>query len=186
MKRKIGPSTILYPAPAVLVGSLVEGKPNFMTVAWAGIACGEPPCIAVAIRPTRHTFRGIKENATFSVNVPSIELAEKVDFCGLYSGSKEDKSALFKVFYGSVENAPLIEECPINFECRVVRELELGSHVLFVGRVEETHVSEECFTGDRVDPRKVAPLIFTLSDLQYYGLGDQVGKAFNIGKRKGA
>jgi flavin reductase (DIM6/NTAB) family NADH-FMN oxidoreductase RutF len=98
-KTKLGPQTLLYPMPAVLVGSLVDGKANFMTAAWCGIACMKPPAISVAIRSSRHTLKGIEEKRSFSINVPSTELVKKVDYCGIYSGAKKDKSMLFEVFY---------------------------------------------------------------------------------------
>jgi flavin reductase (DIM6/NTAB) family NADH-FMN oxidoreductase RutF len=108
MKKAIGPQTLLYPMPAVLVGTQVQGKPNFMTAAWCGIAASTPPAISVAIRPARFTFEGISENNTFSINIPSADMAEKVDHCGIYSGHKVDKSQIFEVAYGKLNTAPLI------------------------------------------------------------------------------
>lgn len=183
MKKKIGPATFLYPMPAVLIGALVDGRPNFMTAAWCGVACSVPPCISVAVQPVRHTFKGIKENMTFSVNVPSAGMAKEVDFCGIYSGAKEDKSKIFNLFYGSIETAPLIEECPINLECRVARDLELGSHILFIGEVVETHVSESCLTDGKINTESVDPLTFTFPTRRYHRLGEAVAKAFSIGKK---
>lgn len=184
MKKKIGPKTLLYPMPAVLIGTMVDGRANFMTAAWAGIACSIPPCISVAIQPVRHTCKGIKEHKTFSVNVPSTRMATEVDFCGIYSGAKEDKSNLFSLFYGSIETAPLIEECPINFECSVVRDLELGSHILFIGEIKETHVSEDCMIDEKINTESVDPLIFTAATRQYHSLGEVVAPAFSIGKKQ--
>ena len=133
MKKKLGPTTLLFPMPAVLVGTVVAGRVNFMTAAWGGIANEKPAAISVAIRRTRLTLDGIRENGVFSINVPSVEEVKEVDFCGIYSGREEDKSGLFKVFYGDLERAPLIRECPLNLECTVLRILELGSHALVIG-----------------------------------------------------
>ena len=69
-KTTIGPTTLIYPMPTLLVGADVDGKPNFLAIAWAGIANGEPPMVSVAVRPQRYTINGIKQNQTFSVNVP--------------------------------------------------------------------------------------------------------------------
>lgn len=102
-KTRLGPQTLLYPMPAVLVGAVVDGKTNFMTAAWCGIACFKPPAIAVAIRSSRHTLKGIRTNGAFSINVPSADLVEKVDFCGIFSGGKTDKSKLFRVFHGKTD-----------------------------------------------------------------------------------
>ena len=116
-KIKLGPQTLLYPMPAVLVGANVNEKPNLMTAAWCGIASHEPPAVAVAVRKNRYTLKGIKKNGTFSINVPSSDMAKETDYCGLYSGKNNDKSQIFKIFYGTLKTAPLIQECPVNLEC---------------------------------------------------------------------
>ena len=183
-KILMGPSTLIYPMPTVLVGADVDGVPNFMAVAWCGIANGEPPMISVAIRPQRYTYRGISQNQTFSVNVPSTDLMREVDYCGMMSGSEVNKAEVcrFNVLYGNLGNAPLIEQCPINMECKVEHVLELGSHSLFVGRVEETHVSENCLTDRKPDVNKIKPFIFTAAPgRQYRAFGDIMGKAFSVG-----
>jgi len=188
-KILMGPSTLIYPMPTVLVGADVEGKPNFMAVAWCGIANGEPPMISVAVRPQRYTHRGISQNQTFSVNVPSTDLMREVDYCGIMSGAEVNKAEVcqFNVLYGKLGNAPLIEQCPINLECKVEHVLELGSHSLFVGRVEETHISESCLTDGRPDVNKIRPFIFTPAPgRQYRSFGEVMGKAFSVGRELNA
>ncbi|MBU0989910.1 MAG: flavin reductase family protein, partial [Proteobacteria bacterium] len=127
-KIKLGPQTLLYPMPAVLVGANVDQKANFMTAAWCGIAASSPPAISVALQKVRHTLRGINEQGTFSINVPSTGLARKVDYCGIYSGKETDKSGVFEVDDGVLKSTPLVHDCSVNLECRVVHSLELGSH----------------------------------------------------------
>ncbi len=181
-KVKLGPETLLYPMPAVLVGAKVDEKPNFMTAAWCGIAASKPPAISVALQKIRHTLKGINEQGTFSINVPSSDLAQKVDYCGIYSGRKRDKSKLFKVFYGVLETAPLIGDCPVNIECKVIHSLDLGSHILVVGEISETYINKDCLTGEKPDPEKIDPLIYTTGVTQYQRLGEVIGKAFHLGK----
>ncbi|HJX03213.1 MAG TPA: flavin reductase family protein [Dehalococcoidia bacterium] len=184
-KIKLGPQTLLYPMPAVLVGANINNKPNFMTAAWAGIVNGEPPMISVAIRSVRHTLKGIKQNNTFSVNIPSINLVKETDYCGLYSGDKVDKvkTCAFTIFYGSQETAPMIQQCPVNLECSVINITKNGSHELVIGKIEETYISDDCLTGGKVDVSKVMPLIFASgSSFNYYELGRIIGPAFKAGK----
>ena len=84
---------------------------------------------------------------------------------------------------GSLDTAPLIEQCPVNLECKVVHILDLGSHSLVVGGVEESHVSESCLTDGQPDVAKVKPLIFTIAPArQYHNLGGIIAKAFFIGE----
>lgn len=182
-KVLLGPQRLICPTPVVMVGAVVNGKPNFMTVAYCGIVCADPPMISVGIRTQRYSLQGIRQSMTFSVNIPSVDQVKETDYCGIVSGTQADKIAVcqFKVFYGKL-NVPLIEQCPINLECKVVHLLELGSHILVIGRVEETHVSENCFTDGKLDVSKVNPLAFIPQSTQYYALGNFVAKGMNIGK----
>jgi len=181
-KIKSGPQTLLYPMPAILVGANVNERPNFMTAAWCGIAAYKPPAISVALRKERYTLKGIKENATFSVNVSSTDMVKKTDYCGIYSGKTKDKSQIFKTFYGELETAPLIQECPVNLECKAIHYLDLGSHTLVVGEIIETYITEECLTDGKADPDKIDPLIYISSTMKYHRLGEVVAAAFKIGK----
>jgi len=173
--------------PSFLVGTTVGGKPNFVTVAWGGIACGDPPMISLAIRQTRHSMKGINENRVFSVNVPSTDQVKETDYCGLHSGSRVDKAAAcgFKLFYGKLPQAPLIEQCPVNLECTVVEILELGSHFLVIGNIEEVFISDDCLTTGRPDVAKIKPLVYTTVSSNYQALGEVIGKAFHVGKELG-
>jgi flavin reductase (DIM6/NTAB) family NADH-FMN oxidoreductase RutF len=185
-KVALGPQTLVYPMPAMLVGADVGGRPNFMAVAWGGIACSDPPMISVAIRHARHTLKGIKQNRVFSVNIPSVEQVKETDYCGMVSGSRIDKveACRFKVFRGRLASAPLIEQCPVNLECSVVQILNLGSHSLVLGKIEETHVAEDCLTKGKPDVDKIKPLTYVTSPAaRYQGLGEVVGKAWSVGKR---
>ncbi len=186
MKKAIGPQTLLFPMPAVLVGALVNGKPNFMTAAWCGIAAASPPAISVALQQARYTLEGLSANSTFSINIPSADLVEKVDYCGIYSGRKIDKSQIFRVDYGKLKTAPLIEECPVNLACQVIHSLDLKSHTLFIGEITETYVNEDCLTDEKADPAKIDPLIYTSVARQYQRLGEIVGRAWEIGKKRQA
>ena len=181
-KTKVSPQPLIYPTPAVLVGSNIDGRPNFMTAAWCGVACSDPPMVSVAIRPARYTYQGVRENMTFSINIASTDLVRETDFCGIKRGSEVDKSKVcgFKVFYGKTGTAPLIDQCPVNLDCRVVHVLDLGSHALIVGRVEETYVSDECLTDGRPDAEKIKPFAFVGG--QYRALGSVVAKAFAAGQ----
>ena len=184
-KVAMGPQTLIYPMPATLVGANVNGKSNFMTVAWCGIANSEPPMISVALRHNRYTLKGIRDKLTFSVNIPSRDLVKETDYCGIISGSKVNKAEVchFKVFYGKLSDAPLIEQCPINLECKVVHILDLGSHSLVIGRIEETYVSENCLTEGKPDVNKIKPFAYIpTTTQQYQALGEVVAKAFSIGK----
>ncbi len=183
-KSRLGPEALLFPTPSVLVGAMVDDRANFMTAAWCGIASSKPPAISVAIRSERHTLKGILSHGEFSINVPSSNMAEQVDFCGIYSGKKMDKSKIFDLFFGDLEHAPLVVPCPLNLECRLRHTLDLGAHILIVGEVMQTHVDKSCMTDEKPDATKVDPLIYSPGTGNYQRLGKIVGKAFSIGKKK--
>jgi len=184
-KILLGPKVLLFPRPVLLVGANVDDKPNFMAVAAAGYANGDPPMISIAIQHHHYTYKGIRQNLAFSVNIPSADLVRETDYCGIVSGSRINKTKVcqFSVFYGKLNNAPLIEQCPINLECKVVHTLDLGSHSLLVGRVEETYVSESCLTDGEPDVDKVNALIYTPApDRTYRAFGRIIAKAYNVGQ----
>ncbi len=182
-KKKIGASTNLYPMPTTIVGANVNGKPNFLTIAFCGIIEHEPPMIVVASGKNHYTNKGIKENQTFSVNIPSIDMVEITDYIGINSGNKVDKSELFDVFYGELKTAPMIKEAPLNLECKVVKTVDVdGVHDVFIGKIVETYSNEEYLTNEQPDIKKVNPIIFSMHDNNYWKVGEKIGKAFSIGK----
>ena len=184
-KVALGPQTLLCPLPAVLIGANVDDKPNFTTIAWCSIANDVPPMISVAMRHLRYTLTGIRQNQAFSVNLPSTDLVREVDYCGITSGSKVDKTKVcqFNVFYGKSTNAPLIEQCPVNLECKVVKILDLDNHSLVIGRIEETYISEICLTDGKPDFDKIKPVIYLTAPAQHYrAFGEVIAKAFSIGR----
>jgi len=184
-KKTLGPKPLVYPMPAFLIGSPVNDKPNFMVAAWSGIVNSEPPMIGVSLQPHRHTLEGVREHGTFSVNVPSEDMAAQTDFCGIYSGSNTNKieACGFSVFHGDLKTAPMIGQCPANLECRLNQTLKLPSHILVIGEIVQVYVNEDCMDQSLPDPEKIKPLIYASGqEKRYYGLGRVVAPAFSVGK----
>ena len=184
-KHKMGARHYMYPQPAVIVGVNVDGKPNWLTIAWTGVMQHSPALIYISMRRERYSRSGIEVNGTFSVNIPSTSQVVETDYVGIKSGHTVDKSGVFTTFYGELETAPMIEECPVNMECKLIKTLDFeGTHIVFVGEVMETYVSEECLTDGVPDVEKIDPLIFS-TEGRYWGIGHMVAKAFNAGKGYG-
>jgi len=151
-KEKLSsPTTLLGPVPSALISCGRAGKDkNIITLAWVGVVNSSPPMVSISIRPSRYSHRVIKETGEFVINIPTADQLLLVDGCGTISGKKVDK---FKHFHltpvqGTLEQAPLIDECPINLECRVKQTLVLASHELFIGQIEQVYVSED-FLNER-------------------------------------
>ena len=186
-KIKLGKRNLLLPYLPVLVGTTVGGKPNYITIALVGWLCYD--AISVSVGHNQYSNAGIRENRTFSINQPSAKMVKELDYCGIYSGRKVDKSALFENFYGTLETAPMIKECPVNIECRVVQTMERPVHTVFIGEVAEVYFDEDCLTEGIPDVSKVDPIFFgpvkgrTELSGCYYKMGDYLAQAWTVGQK---
>jgi len=183
MKKELGKTNGLYPMPTTIVGTMVNGKANFITVAHVGIVGMQ--MVSVCLSKGHYSNVGIAENKAFSVNIPSVELAEKTDYCGLVSGKTTDKSEVFSVFTGRLKTAPMIQECPVAMECRLVKTVDFPTHEVFVGEIAGTYCDDTILTGGKIDVGKLRPLLFVMHDKQYWTLGEPFAKAWSVGKPGG-
>jgi flavin reductase (DIM6/NTAB) family NADH-FMN oxidoreductase RutF len=180
-KIKLG-SNVFIPMPVTLLGIKIDGKANFMALGWVSRLNASPPLIGAAINKYHYSSEGIRENETFSINIPSENLIKETDYCGLVSGRETDKSTLFNVFYGKTGNAPLIEECSLSLECKLVDIYEMPSNELIIGEIIETYLDKDYIKDDAPDIKKMNPLFLTMPDNNYWTLGENVAKAWDVGK----
>lgn len=177
-KQSWKPGNMLYPLPVVLVSvANAKGEQNVFTVAWAGTICSDPPMVSISVRPERYSYNFIKETGEFVINLTTRELAYATDYCGVRSGRDENK---FDTLHLSVSKAdkvmpPLIEQSPINLECKVTQIQELGTHHMFLAEVVAVHADEKYIdeTG-KFSLQKAEPLVY--SHGEYYDLGKKLGK----------
>lgn len=144
-RRLSSPVTLLGPVPSVLISCGRAGSDkNIITLAWVGVVNSSPPMVSISIRPSRYSHQIIKETGEFVINIPTADQVLLAEGCGTVSGKKVDKFKRFNLtaVQGTLEQAPLIKECPVNLECRVKQTLTLGSHEMFIGQVEQVYVSE--------------------------------------------
>ena len=182
-KINLGSTIPAYPMPVSLVGAHVDGKPNFLAVAWFTMVSYKPPRIAIALGKGHYTNPGIKENKTFSVCLPSEDMAEITDYCGIVTGKKTDKSKIFDLFYGELNTAPMIRDCPLNMECTLVEIVESSMNEIFIGEIVGTYTEERFLTDGKSDFKKTKPLILSQPDTCYWRLGEPLAKAWSIGKK---
>ncbi len=180
-KIEMGAKNFLYPMPTTIVGANVGGKPNYITIAHVGIL--HYITLSISMNKRHYTNPGIVENGTFSVNIPSSKMAKETDYCGMVSGREVNKGALFETFYGKLKTAPMIQNCPVNMECKLIQKLDLPTHDVFIGEIAAAYCDEECLTaGKGVDLRKVDPILFSISGARYWRVGEQFARAWEIGK----
>ena len=184
MKKNLGAVNCLYPMPITLVGAIVNGKPNYLTVAHVGIMNhAQPTYITVGLGKMHYTNAGIKENKTFSVNIPSEDMVMETDYCGIVTGKNTDKAALFEAFYGELKTAPMIAECPVNIECKLYDIIDFPTHDVFIGEIMATYCDENVFTDNAIDLLKVRPMLFDMGRRRYWKLGEPFAECWNIGKQ---
>lgn len=182
-KITIGTNVFIFPMPVTLVGATVNGRANFMTVGWVTRVNAKPPILAVGLNKMHYTPGGIRENRTFSVNFPSADMVEETDYCGLVSGRRTDKSSVFRVFYGALQSAPMISECTLSLECKLVDIYELPTNNLFIGEIVAAHTEEKYLTDGKLDVHKMNPLVLTMPDNSYWRIGGYAGRAWSAGKK---
>jgi flavin reductase (DIM6/NTAB) family NADH-FMN oxidoreductase RutF len=110
-------------------------------------------------------------------------MAEVTDYCGIVSGKKTDKSKVFNLFYGELKTAPMIKDCPLNVECKLMEIVESESNEIFIGEIVGTYTEEKFLSDGKLDFRKMKPLILSQPDTSYWRLGEPFAKAWNIGKK---
>lgn len=179
------PGNMLYPVPAVMVSCCRSGeRPNIITVAWAGTVCSEPPMLSISVRKERYSYDIIRESGEFAVNLVNRDLARAADYCGVKSGRDVDK-------FGEMELTPMqsqriaapgIAESPVCLECRVVKQLPLGSHDLFLAEILTVSVD-----GQYLDEKGKFHLnscgLTAYSHGEYFALGEKLG-SFGYSVRK--
>lgn len=178
MKKNLGMQYALQPNILTVVGTYDDaGTPNAMTVGWAGIANSGPKiCVSISVRKETHTYQGLIGRKAFTVNLPSEELFRETAYFGVASGNKENKFAATGLtpVRSDFVDAPYIEEFPVNLECKVIQIHEIGSHIQFIGEIENVKVDD---TFDDKTPliEQLRPIVYGAGDnFTYYGLGKKI------------
>ena len=186
VKQTWKPGNMIYPVPAVMVSTAdKKGNSNILTVAWTGTVCTNPPMAYISVRPERYSYHMIKESGEFVINLTTKKLIRATDYCGVRSGRDVDKwkeCRLTKSSAKSLKYAPVIEEAPVNIECKVKSIQELGSHHMFLAevtavQVDETYMDEK----GKFDLNRTGLIAY--SHGEYLDLGTKLG-TFGYSVRK--
>lgn len=178
--------TFEYPLPAVMVTCGDMQNSNIITVAWTGILNTNPAMVYISVRPTRYSYKLIKENNEFVINLTNKKLTYATDWCGLRTGAQYDK---FKEMNLHKEKAqfvrcPLIKESPVAIECKVKDIVPLGSHDMFVAEVLSIDADEKYIDENGAFDISKCELI-AYANGGYYPLGKKIGKfGFSVQKNK--
>jgi len=133
------------PMPNALVSCRNNGRDNALAVGIAANASVDPLMVMIGIVPSRFSYPMIKESGQFVINIPKKDFKEEFDYLGSVSGRDEDKLENINTKDADIVDAPILEDCPVNFECTIIESLtpENGTHELFIAKVEKVHCEEE-------------------------------------------
>jgi flavin reductase (DIM6/NTAB) family NADH-FMN oxidoreductase RutF len=163
----------VFPSPVALVTVPdYDGRANIITLAWVGMACSDPVTITIAVRPSRYSNELLRSAGEFVLNIPSQDMVEAVDACGVLSGRDHDKWAETGLAPEPADlvSAPRIAECPYALECRITETMPLGAHDLFVAKVLGAYADERVLTPDaRIDYDVLRPLAYVPNEYRALG-----------------
>lgn len=188
MKKEIWkPGNMVYPLPAVMVScGRKEERPNILTVAWTGTVCTNPAMVYISVRPERFSYPIIRDTGEFVINLTTKKLAKATDYCGVRSGRDVDKFKEMHLTAVKAEHvvAPLIEESPVNIECRVREIRELGSHHMFLAEVLCVHV-DSAYMNEKGKFELNRTGLLAYSHGEYLELGKKLGTfGYSVRKKK--
>ena len=178
---------MVYPLPAVMVSTADKnGSSNILTIAWTGTICTNPAMVYISVRPERYSYHMIKESGEFVINLTTERLARATDYCGVRSGKEVDKWKEAHLTPAKAEKlayAPVIEECPVNIECKVTEIKELGSHHMFLAEVLAVQIDEEYLNEkNKFELNKTGLMVY--SHGEYLSLGKKIGTFGHSVKKK--
>lgn len=187
-KQTWKPGNMVYPLPAVMVSvGTKDGRDNIITIAWTGTICTNPAMLYISVRPERYSYDLIRESGEFVVNLTTEALAHATDYCGVRSGRDVDKwkeTGLTKGKANELQYTPIIEECPVNIECKVRGIQKLGSHDMFIADVMSVQVSDEYLDETGKFCLNESGLL-AYSHGAYLSLGNQIGTfGYSVKKKK--
>lgn len=180
MKKNIGTNLALYPTPLVVVGTMVENKPNYALVGHLGIMGHDH--IMISLSDTHYTNKGIIETSSLSVNIVDEAMLKKADYVGTVSGIKTDKSSVFEYYTGET-GSPIVAESPVVMECKVEDIYKTEGFENFICKIIAVHAEESVLNEDgRIDYGVLKPVLFEMPTYQYIRTGDIIGNCMQLNK----
>lgn len=141
---------LLGGAPVAIVTTRWKAVANAFPVAWSMPVSVDPPLIAIAVHPSRHSHDMISFGEEFALNFPSKVVLNHTQWLGMVSGLQGDKleASRLPYFRAKAIEAPLLEGCVGWIECTVHDSYTTGDHSLFIGRVMAAQADTEAFDFD--------------------------------------
>ena len=180
------PGALLAPLPAVMVSCGKEGQDaNIITIAWTGVVNTEPPMVYISVRKKRHSHGLLLRDREFVINVPSQDQLKALDWCGVKSGRDVDKFKEMNLTAAPAVKVgcPIIKECPVQLECKVISVTELPTHDMFLAEVVNVQVNDDMLDSKGALHMEKAKLIafnhgkyYPVPKVSLYRFGESVMK----------
>lgn len=187
--RTLAPCCMLSPVPAVMVscrGVQPGDKPNIVTIAWAGTVNSNPPMVSISVQKKRFSYEMIRDSGEFVVNLVDEAHCKALDYCGVKSGRDVDKFAAMHLTAAPAAKlgTVLLEESPVNLECKVTQVIPLGSHDLFLAECVAVDVDEKLLDENgKLCLNKAKLIVYSHGD--YLALGRKLGSfGYSVRKKK--
>ena len=181
MKKNIGKNLALYPTPLVVVGAMVDGKPNWTLVGHLDIIGHDH--VMVSMAAPHYSNKGIKEHKSLSINIVDEAILDRADHAGCVSGDREDKSELFPWSVGE-NGAPILNEAPVSMACTVEDTYCTPGFESFICTIAATYADESVLTEDgKLNYHVLKPVLFEMPTYEYLRTGEVIGKCMSFGKQ---
>lgn len=185
MKKSFKSQSWLFPQPVLVIASKDEnGTPDAMVAAWGSIY--DTNQIGFMLEHTHKTVPNIRAAGAFTVSMGTVPLMAETDYLGTVSGNDvKNKITACGLHAAQSEhvNAPVIEEFPLTFECKVSKVTQVNEDFHFVGDIVNILADESILTNGRIDPKKLQALTFDAVHRSYIVLGETVGRAWMEGRK---
>jgi flavin reductase (DIM6/NTAB) family NADH-FMN oxidoreductase RutF len=125
---------LLEPGPVVLLTTARKGRANVMAMSWHMMVEFEPPLVACVVSNADYSFAALRATKECVIAIPALELAPKVVAIGNCSGRDVEKFERFGLTPVPAERVgpPLVAECFVNLECKVVDTRLVNKYNLFL------------------------------------------------------
>ena len=188
MKTTFGPQKVLFPMPTSLIVTGTMEKANIVTIAWVTLLTSSPPTLGISVGTKGFSGNEILKNKHFTVNIANADNMVEADFCGITSGrdiDKFDKTGFTKMESKHIPS-PIIKECPLNLECKLIKSSIVGTTNHFIGEILEVHMDTDKLRDANkygsFDIEAMNPLIYIGGAREYRKIGEKIGDAYQIGK----
>lgn len=181
-KINTGQDAFISPMVQTILGVTYQGRPSFMALGWAMRVNYQPCLVGAGVHHSHASYEAVLETGQFSVCFPNASMVAVTDYVGLVSAKRTDKSRVFDVFYGELDKAPMIRECPLCFECELRQEVKMETNSFFIGEVKGVWTEERFLTDGAPDVKKVNPFFLSMPDNRFWSVGEVIGKAWRDGK----